>query len=826
MTDFYVDGKFGTNNNKGSATEPWGKINFATNHKNIKPGDKIIVRGGIYRETVEIGGPNSCNEAFSLEAAPGEKVYIKGSDELTDWIKETDNIYKYGQSWHHQPLWIPVDRTTFLTAICSYFPKYHEGSAENEQTKAITCFHDLLKEYNQKLQSPVAIANTAPVAPNRPKEHPDYIQYHKDLKAYEDALNTIYNKILETYDNAEKFIKEYRDRTLQKQLSKDIFNIVFSDQIFVNGTQLKQVFSKSELYANTFFIDVSNTSLYLKLTNNQSLQNKLVEASIRNSLLKLHVETRNIKIKGFNFQHACSTATANIYKPKGIPERHAIELSGSKCIFEENDVSYMNGVGLNLGGKSNTLRKNLIHHNGHIGIVAGWSPITETSDYHMLEENSTTYNGIRTGIGGYEHGGIKIGSGNGWKIIRHFSAHNHLHGIWFDTACKNNLIEASCFVGNYGCAIHFERTGDDGPNEVRDCLMIGNHVGIWMNKSHNLKVHHNIFFYNIIGVDLSPFYEKDDIEYASKNNSIHHNIIGNNALVNLFLRLNFDPNKIETELKIISNTNTLIDNNLYYRGDHSHYSDFMNKCIDGQWLSNCRDDLIQSWTTTWKFIEPIIKGKRQLYWSIVAGVGWTSVSVFQPVTKPCKDLVSWQQISGNLNFDKNSLETNPQFENSIASKFNLKYSSPAIPHTIGLQNSTICLKNIYESFKYEYDTGKLFLNKGSKIQIHIINDSNESESFRIYIFKASPINSTPAHDSLIVTLNSKNNWGYEYTIIKDGEYWIRIMVTSEYIIPNAVFDFKSSLLWPFFSVYKPISFYSPGDFSVYELQPKRRRIIS
>lgn len=84
--DFHV-AKNGADTNNGSAAQPFLTIQAAVNKAGA--GDKVIVHEGEYREQVTIKqGGKSDNERLILKAADGEKVVVKGSEQVTGWKKK------------------------------------------------------------------------------------------------------------------------------------------------------------------------------------------------------------------------------------------------------------------------------------------------------------------------------------------------------------------------------------------------------------------------------------------------------------------------------------------------------------------------------------------------------------------------------------------------------------------------------------------------------------------------------------------------------------------------------------------------------------------
>ncbi|MDA3923222.1 MAG: malectin domain-containing carbohydrate-binding protein [Kiritimatiellae bacterium] len=90
--DYHVS-KSGDNGNIGSQTEPFKTIFKAA--ESAQPGDTITVHEGVYRERVNPPrGGSSDKKRIVYQAAPGEKVVIKGSEQIADWKKVEEDVWK------------------------------------------------------------------------------------------------------------------------------------------------------------------------------------------------------------------------------------------------------------------------------------------------------------------------------------------------------------------------------------------------------------------------------------------------------------------------------------------------------------------------------------------------------------------------------------------------------------------------------------------------------------------------------------------------------------------------------------------------------------
>jgi alpha-L-arabinofuranosidase len=90
--EFHVSVK-GDDSNKGSASKPFKTISAAA--QVAQPGDVITVHQGTYRERVNPPrGGESDARRITYQAAKGERVEIKGSEVISNWVKVQDDVWK------------------------------------------------------------------------------------------------------------------------------------------------------------------------------------------------------------------------------------------------------------------------------------------------------------------------------------------------------------------------------------------------------------------------------------------------------------------------------------------------------------------------------------------------------------------------------------------------------------------------------------------------------------------------------------------------------------------------------------------------------------
>ena len=90
--DFHV-APSGNDANPGTQAAPLRTIQRAADL--AQPGDVITVHEGVYRQRIKPPrGGQSDQKRIVYQAAPGEKVVIKGSEVVKNWVKVQDDVWK------------------------------------------------------------------------------------------------------------------------------------------------------------------------------------------------------------------------------------------------------------------------------------------------------------------------------------------------------------------------------------------------------------------------------------------------------------------------------------------------------------------------------------------------------------------------------------------------------------------------------------------------------------------------------------------------------------------------------------------------------------
>lgn len=348
-TVYFVDQNHPAANDEGpgSLGKPFKTISRAV--KDAKAGDTVLIRSGVYRETVVINTSGTAEKPICFQAAPEAYVVVTGSDLITDWIRETGSENIFSTPWTYQ------------------FNTWSKTMAHPED------------------------------------------DYHKMIGRCE--------------------------------------------QVFADDYALLQVLEPDKLSRGTFYIDLTNSKLYIITRNNSDLTKKvtIVEASTRSVIWESRGEY--VHVRGIIFRHAANPA-----------QKWATNFSGANGIVEDCTFEQMNATGAYFEGKYMIVRRCLFQNNGWDGFDAKIEGLLFSEC--VVRNNNTK--GWNRNWGG---GGNKIVLSSKVVIEKSMFLDNRGNGLWFD-------------IGNEEC-------------EVRNCLFSGNEgAGIFYEISYNLYAHDNVMIGN------------------------------------------------------------------------------------------------------------------------------------------------------------------------------------------------------------------------------------------------------------------------------------------------------------------------------------------
>ncbi len=86
---YYVDGVNGNDGNAGTVEAPWATVRKAV--ALLQPGDTVLVRGGVYRESITININGTADQRITIKAYPDETPVLEGTRAITGWTRCTAN---------------------------------------------------------------------------------------------------------------------------------------------------------------------------------------------------------------------------------------------------------------------------------------------------------------------------------------------------------------------------------------------------------------------------------------------------------------------------------------------------------------------------------------------------------------------------------------------------------------------------------------------------------------------------------------------------------------------------------------------------------------
>lgn len=412
---YYVDNTSPSadDNGPGDKARPFRTINKAA--QLLQAGERVVIAAGIYRECVRPArGGTSPTQMISYEAAPGAKVYIKGSDVLKDdWQQEkvSENFNAAPGSgitaWRHE-----LTNALFPDAYNPFALPSIMGSWGWLDTK---------------------IVDMGPFLRRR-------------------GLVFVDGKPLEP-------MEQLRELAMAKLPPIPDFTVPPVPQFGMparrrGGPIMQEVGGSPDA---RFWVEYSGNAIHVRLASGTP-SDHLIEVTTRQHVfIPAQSGLGFIRVKGITFQHA-----GNAYP---FPQYGMISLAGGDhWIFEDNTVEWANGVGLDVGndgnsagaphtGASQIVRRNTFRYCGIEGI--GGMGTTNT----LVEDNLIEWCGWADAERGWEAAGAKFHRAKNMLFRRNVIRHmRHANAAWWDVGNTNCRITSNVFadVLTVGAAVHME----------------------------------------------------------------------------------------------------------------------------------------------------------------------------------------------------------------------------------------------------------------------------------------------------------------------------------------------------------------------------------
>lgn len=124
-------------------------------------------------------------------------------------------------------------------------------------------------------------------------------------------------------------------------------------------------------------------------------------------------------------------------------------------------------------------------------------------------------------------------------------------------------------------------------------------------------------------------------------------------------------------------------------------------------------------------------------------------------------------------------------------------------------------ESVGSAFELEYVTSAVGMATNDNILVDVVNDSGVAENVRVVIYKNTGPGAVMVADTGRVVVTPTWTWGLSFPVKDASAYWLRVQVTSESLIPRALFLHEEARVW------RTVESYRPGDFAVFSLTRKR-----
>ncbi len=293
------------------------------------------------------------------------------------------------------------------------------------------------------------------------------------------------------------------------------------EQVAVNGYLARQVLEASQLAPGAFFADITNQTLYVWDQANRDLNKVLVEASVRQEILRS--EGGYVHVRGLRFRYAANAA-----------QHGAVVLAGRGTTLEDCVIEAMNSSGAAFTGPQIVVRRCVFRDNGQLGFGANHAHDLLFTE--CLVENNNAKDFDR----GWEAGGNKLALCRNAVLERSRFVRNRGHGIWFD-------------IGNEDCV-------------VRNCLIADNEdSGIFYEISFGLRATDNVIVRNGFATTAGAWGAQAGISVSSSPKCVieRNLIIGNREGFNFREQFRTTPTIDDRAGRLVWNHDELIRHNIF-----------------------------------------------------------------------------------------------------------------------------------------------------------------------------------------------------------------------------------------------------------------------
>ncbi|MET7281220.1 right-handed parallel beta-helix repeat-containing protein [Kribbella sp. NPDC005582] len=276
------------------------------------------------------------------------------------------------------------------------------------------------------------------------------------------------------------------------QCEDNVANIChLREQVFLDGKHLTRVASRDKVAAGTFYADYAANAIYLGADpRKRSVEMSKTATAIGSGAV-------GVTVQGLTIEHFATP-----------PQGGALML-GPKWHVTANEIRWNHAVGAMLVNADGAiLEKNIIHHNGQLG-VGQYSTTNGTIADNEVRSNNT--DGFW--IADWESGGIKTTWSTGGSVTGNLIKANRGVGLWSDAYDDRRTFSDNTIQNNAADGIRFE-IGRNGV--IENNVVTGNGRGtgrgsgtsLWdggginVNTSSNVAVRNNVVANNVNGIAI------------------------------------------------------------------------------------------------------------------------------------------------------------------------------------------------------------------------------------------------------------------------------------------------------------------------------------
>lgn len=212
------------------------------------------------------------------------------------------------------------------------------------------------------------------------------------------------------------------------------------DMVFIDGLPLTQVSSKAALGSGRFFVDYTNSKLYV----GSNPSGRLVEAASHGRAVLFNGESGGSIVRGLGFLH---------YAPNYGRELGAIVVSAPDLTFENNTIAWSATRGLSIHHSRVDVRNNSIVNNGAEGLHGHYAHgvMVDTNRMSFNNQEGFVDSGDATAASG-----AKFTATHDMVMRNNRAESNRGNGLWCDLSCYNATIVSNLTRENTKNGISYE----------------------------------------------------------------------------------------------------------------------------------------------------------------------------------------------------------------------------------------------------------------------------------------------------------------------------------------------------------------------------------